>query len=87
MVGVIFMIIGIAAIFIKSKILTWAYVTIGILLFSISLVVNIQQLVKADAQNRYSEEDYIVAALSLYIDIVYLFTMILKLVGLLDEDD
>lgn len=80
------MIIGLATIFIQSKILTWVYVTIGILFFSIGLVVDLQQLVKADAQNRYSEEDYIVAALSIYIDIVYLFTMILKLVGLLDDD-
>lgn len=83
----VFMLIGIASIFIKAKILTWVYVTLGILVFSLSLVVNIQQLVKRDAQYQYSEDDYIVAALSLYIDIVYLLTMILKLIGLLDDDE
>lgn len=35
-------------------------------------------------RNEFSEDDYIIAALGIYIDIIYIFIMILGILGLVD---
>lgn len=84
-IGIVFMVIGVASIFIHEPILRWIFVTVGLLVFSLSLLYNLQRLCRADAAHQYDEEDYIVAALAIYIDIIYLFLMLLQLIGLLDD--
>lgn len=84
-IGLVLMIVGIASIFIREPILRWIFVTLGLLLFSLSLVYNLQALCRTDVGHQYDEEDYIVAALAIYIDIIYLFLLVLELIGLLDD--
>ena len=54
------------------------YCAIGVLLFSIYLIVDTQLIVN---KNGLSKEDYILGALILYMDIVTIFIYILQLLG------
>lgn len=53
---------------------------IGALLFSVYLVYDVQKLA-GGRENTLGPDDYIEGAISLYIDIITLFIMILQLVG------
>ncbi|EPR60811.1 nmda receptor glutamate-binding chain [Toxoplasma gondii GT1] len=84
-VGVLFiltlnlMIFGIFCIFLPK----WAqvlYSSLALLLFSIYLVVDTQLLV-GRGKLRLSEDDYIVAALMIYVDIITIFLQLLRLVA------
>ncbi|KAH8403059.1 hypothetical protein KR222_003762, partial [Zaprionus bogoriensis] len=84
-IGVIFLCLVIAQFFIKSSILAWCIIAVGLLMFSLYLVYDIQRMVKGNSKNPYSEEDYVVAALGIYIDIIGIFLLLLQLIGLLDN--
>ncbi|XP_022226140.2 protein lifeguard 1 [Drosophila obscura] len=81
----VMLIMGIVMIFYRSYWLLCVYCSLGILVYSLYLVVDIQMMIGGTHKNQYSEEDYVLAALSIYIDIVHLFIYILMLIGLLDE--
>jgi len=73
---------GIMMIFFYNKWLYIVYCSIGILVASLSIVIDIQMI--CGGKNRrfqYSEKDYAVAALILYIDIAFLLMMVLGLTG------
>mgnify|MGYP003386201912 FL=1 len=57
------------------------YAAIGALLFSFLMVYHTQLIVGGDSQYQFHNNDYVIAALSLYLDIINLFTFILRLVG------
>jgi len=58
------------------------YATAGSLIFSMFIVYDTQLIVGGKhAQNQYSIDDYAMAAISLYIDIIQLFMMLLQLFG------
>jgi FtsH-binding integral membrane protein len=58
------------------------YAAIGALLFSFLLVYHTQLIVGGeDRRYQFQNNDYVIAALSLYLDIINLFTFILRLVG------
>ncbi|XP_018800364.1 PREDICTED: protein lifeguard 1-like isoform X2 [Bactrocera latifrons] len=78
---VIFLVFGIAAIFIKGKIITLVYASIGALLFSIYLIYDTQLMMGGDHKYSISPEEYIFAALNLYLDIVNIFMYILTIIG------
>ncbi|XP_034100919.1 protein lifeguard 1 [Drosophila albomicans] len=80
----VLVLLGIVNIFVHSRTLLWIIVCVGILLFSMYLVYDVQMMVGGH-KNQYSEEDYIVAALCIYIDVVQMFLYILMLLGLLEE--
>ncbi|XP_017151363.1 protein lifeguard 1 [Drosophila miranda] len=71
--------------FYRSFWLLIIFCSLGILVFSLYLVVDIQMMIGGKHKNQYDEEDYILAALSIYIDIIHLFMYILMLLGILDE--
>lgn len=81
MAMVIFLVFGIAAIFIKGKIITLVYASIGALLFSIYLIYDTQLMMGGDHKYSISPEEYIFAALNLYLDIVNIFMYILTIIG------
>ncbi|EDV94202.1 GH25207, partial [Drosophila grimshawi] len=81
---IVLVLLGLLMFFIKSKILVWIYVGLGLLLFSLYLVYDIQLMV-GKRRNQYSEDDYIIAALSIYIDVIHIFIYILTIFGLLDN--
>ncbi|KAH8263697.1 hypothetical protein KR044_012700, partial [Drosophila immigrans] len=80
----VLILLGIVNIFIQSRTLIWIIVCVGILVFSLYLVYDVQMMVGGH-KNQYDEEDYIIAALCLYIDVVQMFLYILMMLGLLDE--
>ncbi|XP_034474444.1 protein lifeguard 1 [Drosophila innubila] len=82
--AIVLVLLGIVNIFIRDRTLIWIFVCAGILLFSMYIVYDIQMMVGGH-KNEYSEEDYIIAALCLYIDVIQMFLFILMLLGLLDD--
>lgn len=67
----------------RSQYLYIVYACLGTLVFSIYLVFD-TQLILGGKHRRYSisPEDYVFAALSLYLDIISLFLLLLQLIGL-----
>ncbi|XP_043260386.1 protein lifeguard 1 isoform X1 [Colletes gigas] len=78
---VIFVLFGIIASFWHGKIITIVYSSIGALLFSIYLIYDTQMIMGGNKKYSISPEEYIFAALTLYIDIVQIFIDILMLIG------
>ena len=77
----ILMIFGILAIFIRNKILDLVYASLGALVFSCYIVFDTQMMLGGKHKYSISPEEYIFAALNLYLDIVNLFLYILAIVG------
>jgi FtsH-binding integral membrane protein len=64
--------------FIKSPFLETLYSVLGVLLYGFYLIYDIQLLV-GKGKNRLSYDDYIVGSLQIYIDIIFIFIQLLKL--------
>jgi len=77
----VFFVFGIFAMIFRSKVLQVVYAAMGAGIFSIYLVFDTQLMMGGKHKYSISPEDYIMAALSLYVDIIQLFLMILRLVG------
>lgn len=72
---------SILALIIRSKILNIVYAALGAGLFSMYLVFDTQLMMGGKHKYSISPEEYIIACLNLYLDIINLFLMILRLVG------
>lgn len=79
--ALILLVFGIVSIFIRSKILNIVYASLGAGLFSMYLIFDTQLMLGGKHKFSISPEDYILAALNIYIDIINLFLMILRLVS------
>jgi hypothetical protein len=77
----ILILFGILCACIPSKVLSIVYASLGALFFSVYLVVDTQLMLGGKHQYSLSPEEYIFAALNLYLDIINLFIMILSIVG------
>nr|XP_012560304.2 protein lifeguard 3 isoform X1 [Hydra vulgaris] len=73
---------GIFTIFFHSKIVRLVYACLGALIFGLYLVYDTQLMMGGEKKYSISPEDYIFAALNLYLDIVMLFIYILEIVGI-----
>ncbi|KAK3571119.1 hypothetical protein QTP86_001928 [Hemibagrus guttatus] len=73
---------GLLCAIMRSQFLYIAYASLGTLVFSIYLVVDTQLMLGGKHKYTLSAEEYIFAALNLYLDIVTLFLLILQLIGL-----
>ena len=84
--GMLFMLLmvlfvaSIMAIFIQNKIFEIAVSSFSVILFGIYLIYD-TQLVVGKHSNKLSVDDYIIGALSLYIDIIQIFLEILKILA------
>ncbi|XP_055487472.1 protein lifeguard 1 [Leucoraja erinacea] len=78
--SIVVLMFGFFCIFFYSQVLQVVYGCLGALLFCLFLAVDIQ-LVLGKNQLSLSPEEYIFAALVLYLDIVSIFTFVLMLVG------
>lgn len=72
---------GIFAIIFQNRILDIVYASIGALIFSIYIVFDTQMMLGGSHKYSLSPEEYIFAALNLYVDIVQLFLYLLMLIG------
>ena len=71
---------GIMAAIFRSHALDCVYSGLVIVCFGIYLIYDVQ-LMMGDKKNFYSVDDYIIAALNIYIDIIRLFIEILKILN------
>jgi FtsH-binding integral membrane protein len=78
---IILVIFGIVAIFIPGRVVTLIYASLGALLFSLYLVYDTQLMMGGKHKYSISPEEYIFAALNLYLDIVNIFLYILTIIG------
>lgn len=72
---------GILCAIIRSHILSLVYACLGALLFALYLVFDTQMMLGGKHKYSLSPEEYIFAALNLYLDIVNLFLFILSIIG------
>lgn len=79
---VVFIIFGIVAIFVPGQIIGLVYASLGALLFSVYLVYDTQLMLGGNHKYAISPEEYIFAALNLYLDIINIFMYILTIIGL-----
>uniref|UniRef100_A0A0P4YBC2 N-methyl-D-aspartate receptor-associated protein n=1 Tax=Daphnia magna TaxID=35525 RepID=A0A0P4YBC2_9CRUS len=78
---VVLLMAGIVAICVRGKIMQIIYASLGALVFSAYLVFDTQLMLGGKHKYSISPEEYIFAALNLYLDIVNIFIYVLALVG------
>lgn len=72
--------LGIISIFAWSPFLEALYCTLGVIVYGMYIVVD-TQLIIGGRKNQLPVDDYVVAALILYIDIIGLFLTLLEILG------
>ncbi|XP_040584491.1 protein lifeguard 2 [Mesocricetus auratus] len=77
---IVLMIYGIIALVIRSYWVHLVYAALGTLIFSLYLVMDIQMMVGGRYHYEVDPEEYIFAALNIYVDIINLFIFILDLI-------
>lgn len=78
---IILMLIGILAIFVRGKTMILIYSSIGAIIFSVYLIYDTQMMMGGTHKYSVSPEEYIFAALTLYLDIINIFIYILQIIG------
>lgn len=78
---VVLLIFGIIAMIWHGKIMTLVYASLGALLFSFYLIYDTQMMIGGSHKYSISPEEYIFAALNLYLDVVNIFLYILTIIG------
>ncbi|XP_028395865.1 protein lifeguard 1-like [Dendronephthya gigantea] len=78
---IILILFGFLSIFFYNKIVNLIYACLGALIFSLYLVYDTQLMMGGGKQYALSPEEYIFAALNLYLDIINLFLFILRIVA------
>jgi FtsH-binding integral membrane protein len=71
---------GIVAFFFRNKILNLILSVLGVIIFGIYLIFDIQLLL-GNKKNKFSKDDYVLAAMMLYIDIIQIFLYLLQIIG------
>lgn len=77
---VVMMLFGLLTLLFRAPMLSMMYSAIMVLLFGVYLIYNTQQVI-GKFGTFYSYDDYFIASLNLFIDIIQLFLNILNLVG------
>jgi len=79
---VVFILFGLFAIIFPSRTLQIFYAAIGAVIFSLYIVYDTQIMLGGKHKYSLSPEEYVFAALNLYLDIINLFLYILQIIGL-----
>jgi len=83
--GLVLMVAGLVAMFLPGRTIQIVYAAFGAILMMGYLALD-TQMILGDRELSISEEDYILASLKLYIDIINLFLYLLKLINELNRD-
>lgn len=78
---IVLLIFGFVAVMWPNEIVRMVYACLGALLFSFYLVFDTQLMVGGNHKVAYAPEEYVFAALSLYLDIGNLFLYLLRIIG------
>lgn len=71
---------GILAFFFRNKILNLVLSVLGVIIFGIYLIFDIQ-LLMGNKKNKFSKDDYVLAAMMIYIDIIQIFIYLIQIIG------
>jgi FtsH-binding integral membrane protein len=73
--------------FVYSSYMNTVYCCLGLLLYSLFLIIDTQMIVGGKSMNGYEcdLDDYVTGAMMLYLDIIMIFVYLLKLLGSKDE--
>lgn len=77
----VLLIFGMVAIIWQGKVMTLVYASLGAFIFSIYLIYDTQMMIGGKHKYSISPEEYIFAALSLYLDVINIFLYILTIIG------
>ncbi|XP_013786944.1 protein lifeguard 1-like [Limulus polyphemus] len=77
----ILILFGFICIFIPGRVVSLVYASLGALIFSLYLVYDTQLMIGGSHRYSISPEEYIFAALNLYLDIINLFLFILQIIS------
>ncbi|XP_058124573.1 protein lifeguard 1-like [Anopheles ziemanni] len=80
-VVLVFFMFGLIAIFFEGTVITLIYSALGALIFSMYLVYDTQIMLGGEHKYSISPEEYVFAALSLYLDVINIFLHILRIVA------
>ncbi|KFB43276.1 AGAP005529-PC-like protein [Anopheles sinensis] len=80
-VVLVFFLFGLISIFFQGKIITLIYASLGALIFSMYLVYDTQVMLGGEHKFSISPEEYVFAALSLYLDVINIFLYILRIIA------
>jgi protein lifeguard len=79
--ALVLMLFGIISMFFPGKTITLVYASAGAFIFSLYLIYDTQMMMGGKHKYSISPEEYIFAALNLYLDIVQIFMHILTIIG------
>ncbi|CAH1102273.1 unnamed protein product [Psylliodes chrysocephalus] len=77
----IFVCFGISCIFLLSQLGQLIYASLGAVVFSFFFVFDLQLMMGGGHKYQISPEEYVFAAINLYMDVIYIFIYILRIVG------
>ncbi|KAJ6225390.1 hypothetical protein RDWZM_003935 [Blomia tropicalis] len=83
---IVLMLFGFVAMFWRAPLVQLIYASLGALLFSAYLVVDTQMMIGGNHKFQMSEEEYVFAALTLYLDIINIFLYILQILQSVSSD-
>lgn len=84
--AIVLLVVSIVAIFFPSKLMTLIIASAGALIFSLYLLYDTQLMVGGDHKYSISPEEYVFAALNIYVDIINIFMYILAIIGASSDD-
>lgn len=84
---IVFILFGLIASFFPGKTINLVYACIGALIFSAYLVIDTQMLVGGSHKYQISPEEYVFAALTLYLDIINIFMYMLQIIQSVSGDN
>ncbi|XP_074653362.1 protein lifeguard 1-like isoform X2 [Tubulanus polymorphus] len=79
---IVLLVFGIICLIVRNRYASIAYASLGALIFAMYLVMDTQMMIGGKHKYALSPEEYIFAALNLYLDIVNMFMFILSIIGL-----
>uniref|UniRef100_A0A224XX15 Putative n-methyl-d-aspartate receptor glutamate-binding subunit n=1 Tax=Panstrongylus lignarius TaxID=156445 RepID=A0A224XX15_9HEMI len=78
---IVFILFGILKIFIKGRTIEMLYATIGACIFMLYIIYDTQLMIGGTHKYAISPEEYIFAALNLYLDVINLFLFLLQIIS------
>jgi len=83
---IVLMVVSIVAMFFPGRLMTLIIASAGAIIFSLYLIYDTQMMVGGDHKYSISPEEYVFAALTIYVDIINIFMYILTIIGASGDD-
>lgn len=71
---------GIASLIFRNKIMQIVYASVGVAVMSFYIIIDTQMIIGGKSKFKIAPDEYIMGALSLYLDIIMLFIYIMELI-------